>query len=132
MRKLLYGLILLSVFFAPVERVDVAQLLPIRAVSLSQQGTQLLLRTDTNHLGKGKNVQDALANLQENAPAVVYLDTAQFLLVDEAAVYCLDQLIGVLKPTVRVCVCPVPEDLSAAADYLEVHGDLPKLKDYPF
>ena len=130
MRKLLYGVILIALWFAPLERMDIAQLLPIQAVAMYVEDSQIVLETDTGNIGRGEDATKALENLKETTPAVVYLDTAEFLLVSEDAVPQVEQLAQSIKPSVKVCVCDVQGRVKEAAQYLDVHGNLPKLRNW--
>ncbi len=130
MRKVLYVIILALLFLAPLERVDVAKLLPIEAVAVYVDGDSVVLETDTEDKGKGENVALALRNLIKTTPAVVYLDTAEYLLVSEDALEHVDALRDYLKPSVKVCVCQAKGGVKDAAKYLDVHGDLPELRDW--
>lgn len=128
MRKVIYALLLGALFLAPVERLDVAKLLPIRAVALYLQGERVVLETDTAHIGSGVDAVHALESLKKNIPAVVYLDTAEYLLVSEDAKSYVEQLRGLLKPSVKVCVCDAAGKVRDAAEYLDVHGSLTELR----
>ena len=130
MRKLIYAAILLSLSFAPLHRLDVANLLPIRAVAIYMEDKDVVLETDTGNLGRGENVTEALENLKKETPAVVYLDTAEFLLVSESAVPMVEELSQHIKPSGKVCVCEAEGRVKEAAEYLEVHGNLPKLRNW--
>ncbi len=128
MRKILYIAILSLLFFAPVERVDVSKLLPIRAVAVYTQGNEVVLETDTEHKGTGRDVVQALRNLKKETPAVVYLDTAEYLLVSREAEIYISQLSDWLKPSVKVSICDVREQVKEAAEYLDVHGGATELR----
>lgn len=126
----LYIIILLMLFVAPLERLDVAKLLPVQAVAVYTEGDAVVLETDTENKGKGVSIADALADLKENTPAVVYLDTAEFLMVSESAVSRVEEMKNYFKPTVKVCVCDAAGKVKDTAKYLDVHRKLPKLKDW--
>ena len=128
MRGIVYAVIVSLLFLAPLERVNIADLLPIRAVALYLDGDAIVLETDTEHKGDGSSAVIALQDLKKNTPAVVYLDTAEYLLVSKAAVRFVEELRDSLKPSVKVCVCDAADKVEAVAAYLDVHGDLPKLK----
>lgn len=130
MRMLLYVVILALLFFVPLERVDVAKLLPIEAVAVYKDGGSVVLETDAGDKGRGKDAHQALQNLIEVTPAVVYLDTAEYLLVSDNAQTEAEALRMYLKPSVKVCVCMAADNVAEAADYLEVHGKLVKLRDW--
>lgn len=126
----LYIIILLMLFVAPLERLDVAKLLPVQAVAVYTEGDAVVLETDTENKGKGVSIADALADLKENTPAVVYLDTAEFLMVSESAVSEMEEIKNYLKPSVKVCVCDAAGKVKDTAKYLDIHRKLPKLKDW--
>lgn len=128
MRKVLYAALLIPLFFVPLNRVNIADLLPVEAVAVYMDGEQIVLETDTEHKGTGKTAEKALAALKENTPAVVYLDTAEYLLVSADAVEQVENLRPYLKPSVKVCVCQAAGKVKNAVEYLEVHGDLVSLK----
>lgn len=130
MRVLLYILILGLMFFAPVERVDVAQLLPIEAVAMYMDGNLVVLETDTQNIGRGENAASALKNLKDVTPAVVYLDTAQYLLVDKEAEAYIDELREHLKSSVDVTVCDARGKVKEMAEFVSVHGECIPLKDW--
>ncbi len=130
MRVVLYIVILGLLFLAPLERVDVAKLLPVEAVAVYMEDGAVVLETDTENKGSGETVTQALDALKTNTPAVVYLDTAEFLLVSEDAAQWVDELRLFLKPSVKVCVCEAAGQVKNTAKYLEVHGKLPKLRDW--
>lgn len=129
-RWILYITILLMLYVAPLERLDVAKLLPIQAVAVYTEGDSVVLETDTENKGKGASIADALQDLKENTPAVVYLDTAEFLMVSETAVSEMEEIKNYLKPSVKVCVCDAAGKVKDTAKYLDVHRKLPKLKDW--
>ena len=128
MRRVLYAALIIPLFFAPLKRVNVADLLPIEAVAVYMEGNQVVLETDTEHKGFGENAEKALASLKQNTPAVVYLDTAEYLLVAPDAVEQVESLRPHLKPSVKICVWKAGGMVKDAAKYLEVHRDLPTLK----
>ena len=128
MRKVLYVALLIPLFFVPLNRVNVADLLPIEAVAVYWEGDQVVLETDTEHKGAGESAEKALAALKENTPAVVYLDTAEYLLVAPDALEQIESLYPHLKPTVKVCVCEAAGKVKSVTKYLQIHEDLPSLK----
>ena len=128
MRRVLYVALLIPLFFVPLNRVNVADLLPVEAVAVYMDGDQVVLETDTEHKGTGETAEKALTALKENTPAVVYLDTAEYLLVSPDAVEQVEGLRPHLKPSVKVYVCKAAGKVKIAVEYLEIQGDLPRLK----
>ena len=120
MRKILYIRLLALPFFAPVNRVEIAKLEPIEAVAMDVQDGAVILRTDTGREGRGITPADALRNLKTNTPAVVYLDTARFLLVSSDAANQMEGITPFLRH--RISVVPyLGGDVNAELAYLKAH-----------
>ncbi len=125
MRIILYILILALLLLAPVERLDVAKLLPVEAVAVYMDGSDVVLETDTENLGRGETAEEALEDLKKNTAAIIYLDTAEYLLVGEGAKSHGVQLKGYLKASV------IMGDYSGGsvkdeAKYLDAHSESAK------
>lgn len=129
MRRIVYAVILVLTCFAPVKPLDIAELLPVEAVAVYTDGIQMVLETDTQNIGRGGTIEQALSDLKEKASAVIYLDTAEYLLVSEDAKFALEDLAKFLKPTVKVSDCDVRGRVKEASEYLRVHPKYKTLKD---
>ena len=129
MRLLLYICILALLPFAPVNRLDVAKLQPVQTVAVSIEEGQVVIETDTENRGRGRSVREAVENLETNTPGVIYLDTAQYLLITEEAMSQLEELKGYMFPSVRVSLWDGKGSVETAAKFLDIWLDLPRLKD---
>lgn len=125
MRILLYIAILAAMFLAPVERLDIAKLAPVEAVAVYMEEGQITLQTDGENIGKGATAQEALADLKENALAVIYLDTADYLLIGEGAENAANDLRQYLRESVQIGKYN-GGNVKEEAKYLDVHGDAEK------
>jgi len=125
MRILLYIVILAVMFFAPVDRLDIAKLEPVEAVAIYMEGGQVVLQTDGESIGIGNTAQEALADLKENALAVIYLDTADYLLIGEGAEHAAQDLRQYLRESVQIGKYN-GGNVKEEAKYLDVHGDAEK------
>lgn len=130
MRMILYIIILALLFLAPVERLDVAKLEPVQTVALYMDEGAIVLATDTDNKGRGATVGSAHADLEEKTPGVIYLDTAEYLLVTQDAATHVDALRKYLHPSVEVCIWDGEGSVAEAAQYLSVRDDLPKLRNW--
>ena len=129
-RWLLYGLLFAAAVFIPVDSTDVGKLHPVQAVSVGYHNEQVVVKTDTGEIGRGDTPELALENLKQTAPAIIYLDTAEFLLVEENALGFVETMRKFFKSNVQICQI-VPEiEAEQAAKHLRVHGKLPKLKQW--
>ena len=128
MRVIIYIVILGLTFLAPVNRVDVANLLPIESVAVYIEDNMVVLETDTENTGRGESVAEALINLKDTTPAVVYLDTAEYLMVSQEAIDQIEALRACLKPSVRVCICDARNRVKETAKFVQVHGETVPLR----
>lgn len=90
----------------------------------------VVLQTDTDDVGVGSDALAALENMKQTSPAVIYLDTAQYLLIGTEGESAAQQLRGVLKDNIRLCKTQDQIDLQSVAKYLPVHGQLPKFSQW--
>lgn len=130
MRRILYIIILALLFFAPVKRLDVAKLEPVQTVAVYMQDDQIVIETDTDNIGKGSTVHDAIDDLEQTTPGVIYLDTAEYLLLSKNAIIYIDAIRQYLAQNVRVCLWDEEGSVKDAAKYLSVRKNLPKIKEF--
>ena len=78
-RRILYAALLIAVFFAPVKRVNVADLEPVEAILLTRTAETVTLTTDTDISGTGEDISRAMENLRKNTPGILFLDTVQYV-----------------------------------------------------
>ena len=129
-RIVIYMLALISAILAPLEGTDVGKLRPAELVQLYREGDKVVIVTDTGDSGIGETASAALKNLEETASGVIFLDTADYVLVDESAESEVGAMRAYLKPSVRICSARRSIDLRKAAEHLSAHRPKIKLKDY--
>ena len=118
---LIPGLLLLLVFVRPESTgTDISQLEPVAVVQVLTEEAGVHILTDTGSQGYGENLRLALENLHSSAPAEIFLDTAQYLIVDQESY--MEELSGHLRPACQICLAREPVDLELATSYLKVHG----------
>ncbi len=120
MKLILYCIILVLIFLAPVNKQDVGDLEPIQAVWLHIENGTVVLQTDTGDYGAGATVESAIAVMKKNSEGVVYLDTAQFLLISENAVELMENMAKNLRKSVKICLWEGNE-VKSAARYMQSH-----------
>ena len=128
MRIVIYIVILLSLTFAPIKPLDLANLEPVQTVSVRCEQNKIILETDTENRGEGETVAEAVADLKKKSPGVIYLDTAQYLLITKETAHYIEDLGNYLKDRVLVCLCDGQGSTKMADKYLSVKDDLPTLK----
>ncbi len=128
-RIILYILILGALFFAPVESAEVAKLEPVQAVWMYMENDSVVLETDTEDKGSGATVEGALADMKRRSAGIIYLDTAQYVLVTgaEQQIPALEQL---LKGSVRLCLWSGNGELAEAVKYADAHEIGTKVRDW--
>ena len=124
----IYIVIMAILLLVPIKGADMGKLRPIEVVFVYRSGEQIVLETDMGDRGVGATGADALQNLKDTTPGIIYLDTAEYLLMTADAQEAVEQLRQDLHKSVRVCTAELGVDLELAAQFLPVHGDLPQLK----
>ena len=129
-RIILYIGILAAVLAAPVRPQNIGKMKPVQVVSIYKEDDWVVIETDTEDKGMGGTATQALQNLKDTASGVVYLDTAEYLLLSKEAEAMAEALRRELKPSVRICMATKGVDLKETAKFLDTHGKLPKLKNW--
>ena len=130
LRIILYALILIALFFVPLQRVEIANLEPIQGIWMYGNNETVFLETDTEDKGSGNTVEEALADMKENSPGIIYLDTAQYLFVDEGAQQYISALSPYVKGGVRLCLWNGQGGITEAIKYVDAHKIGCKIKDW--
>lgn len=130
MRVILYIIIILLMLAAPVTPLDVAKLQPVQTVALYVHKDAVYLETDTGITGRGANVQDALDDLEKATPGVIYLDTAEYLLITEQSAHLVCEIQQYLHPDVKVSMWDKKGAVEDASKHLGVRNDLPELSQW--
>ena len=99
---------------------DIGRLRPVEVVRLYERSGILVLDTDTGDAGWGLTVEQAVNKLKETTVGEIYLDTADFLLIEGLGDY-LPALRPYLKKKTGVVYATEKMDLKAAAEYLQDH-----------
>lgn len=119
MKTLLYLGILAAVWLVPVKGTDVGKLIPVEVIAVGENEGIYTVRTDTGDLGMGENLRAVFDNLEQSAPGKIYLDTAQYLLLEPD----MDPMHfrKYLKDSVKVCKAEEGIALDGIADFLSAH-----------
>lgn len=123
-RWLLYGIafgaaILLDL--SPFRGTDVGKLLPVEVVRISRENGEILLQTDTGDTGKGTDINEALLELQATTAGNVFLETADYLLIQPGCEEMLGALAGILRPSCSICVEVGEAELEKVAKFFAAH-----------
>ena len=129
-RIVIYVLILAATLFAPVKGNDIGRLRPVQAALVYKENQNVVIQTDTEDTGVGQTAKEALQNLKDTTPGIIYLDTARYLLVAEEALPEIEPLRAELKPSVQMCLAEGAVLGADTALFLKVHGQLPQLKSW--
>lgn len=109
---------------------DVGKLAPVQGVLLTQENGLLHILTDSGQEGTGTNGTTAVEDLKRTASSKVFLDTAEYLLLDPKTEKWLPQLKEHLRPSCVVCYVIGPVDLAEAVKYLQLHQPNVNLAQY--
>lgn len=128
MKWLLYIGILLAVTLLPETGTDVGKLIPVEVVAISERNGVVSVDTDTGDTGKGKTLDAAIADMRSGASGVIYLDTAEYLLLEEGMESSLNTAERHLKDGTRLCYAADGISLEGIANFLSVHKPRVTLK----
>lgn len=106
---------------SPFRGTDISALVPVEVVWIGMEESMVHLETDTGHFGEGRDVSAAIENLKSKAPGKVFLDTADYLIVEKGREELLEQLYTILRPSCMVCCADVVSDLEASVEFLKAH-----------
>lgn len=129
-RHIIYVILIAGVLFAPVNRVDVGALQPVEVISVYHNKGQVIVETDTGDMGQGKELEAALVDLMATSSAVVYLDTAEYLLIDSGTDEEISILKERLKGSTKVAMIMGHLDLKDVDSYLKAHNDFPVIREW--
>ena len=131
MKKIIwYCLLLGAAFLVPVQGTDVGKLLPVELIQIYKEADTVVIATDAGPTGSGTTVDEAVADMKATASGIVFLDTADHLLVKDLTEEEIDALEKYLKPSVRVCAQIGQIDPEEASAFLRVHKPKRQLKDW--
>lgn len=120
-RGILYLAVLSIMLLHPTERADLGKLKPVETVLIYEDRGQVVLETDTEDQGRGETPQMALRDMREKSSGIIYMDTADYLLVAEGAESWIPELGKLLKGKVRICMTEKEVDIGDAGSFLAVH-----------
>ena len=120
-RWIVYIAVVILFAVTPFRGTDIAKLAPVEAVWLTEKGGQVYLETDTGDMGWGEDVRSALEDMKAAAPGSVFLETADYLIVEQGREALLEQTYDVLRPSCMVCTAERMPDMEAVAAYLAAH-----------
>lgn len=97
---------------------DVGKLEPAAVVQITRTDNWVVLQTDTGASGSGRTLAEAAEDLQAGAAAEVFLDTAEYLLIEGDV---SEEILEFFRPGCYVCRVEGQVDLEEAVRYLSVH-----------
>ena len=106
---------------SPVRGMDISQLSPVQTVWVAVENGQVYLQTDGGEWGSGTDIASALENLNETAAGVVFLETADYLILQKGEEALLEQAPTIFRPSCMVCVADEMPDLEQATAFLRLH-----------
>lgn len=121
MRGFCYVGLILGMLLIPVERNDVGKLRPVEAISIYKDVDKITIETDTEDMGTGNTVEEALKNLVDTTAGIIYIDTAEYLLVEVEEVSIIEQMSPYVKHSVKVCAMEGRIEPEEAVVYLQSH-----------
>ena len=129
-RWLAYLAVLVLCGISANRSTDIGELAPVEVVWLTEKAGQVYLETDTGDMGRGANVQGALSDMKAAAPGTIFLETADYLIVEWGREDVLVQVFDILRPSCKVCMAQSMPDLEKAVPFLNAHEPQVTLHQY--
>ena len=129
-RMILYLGILAAVFWAGDPGTDIGMLIPVETVFIQKQGDTIVIQTDSADTGAGATMKQAAEDLKEKADGVIYLDTADYLILNREAEALLYQLQSNQKQEVALCETEGRIDVEEITPFLRAHKPQLRLSDW--
>lgn len=120
-RWLLYLIILGITALSPIQRMDIAKLVPVEVVWMTEKAGQVYLHTDTGEQGWGQDVRSALGDLQASALGNIFLETADYVIVEQGSERLLEQCEELLRPSCKMCAARKMPDMELVVSFLSSH-----------
>lgn len=122
--------LVLALGISPFSGTDVGKLLPVEVVRLSYQSGKLVLETDTGDSGVGTDAMLALQNLKDTTAGIVFLETADYLIIEPGCEERLTELQDMLRPACGICFGKGNVKLEEAAKFLRTHSPKVTMQDW--
>ncbi len=128
-RFAIFALLLLATFFGSrlFERSDIARLQPVEVLRVTLEEKKIRVETDTGQAGQGRDLQEAFEDLKRRSAGDIFLDTVEFVLVNESEGSLTRELMEYLRPACLVCLERGRADLEAVAAFLDTHRPMTTL-----
>lgn len=112
----------LLLLLLPQRGTDVGELLPVEVLLVEKEAGQYAITTDTGNFARGDSLKAAMDTLRNTAPGVIFLDTADYVLLTEETLSCIDALQGFVRPGTKVYTVEGEADPEKLGDFLRAHG----------
>lgn len=109
---------------------DVSQMQPVQSVRIAQFNRYITVETDTGAWGMGGDLDAALEHMNASAPAHIFLDTAEYLVIAPELVFLLPDLEDRLRPSCCVCLEEGQPDMTRVGQFLQIHTPEITMNDY--
>ena len=109
---------------------DVGKLQPVQAVRVTKAGNAVVMQTDTGDIGVGTTPKSALMDMRYSTVGSLFLETADYLILQSGCEELLPELSEILRPSCKVCTVIGNANPETAAEYLAVHEPGMSLRDW--
>jgi len=109
---------------------DIAALQPVELFYICMEEGRVALRTDTEELGIGNTLDDALQDLRATARGEIFLDTVDYVLVTEETKAVIPELENLLRPSAKLILATGTVNAKNITEFLSIHKPEFTIKDW--
>ena len=112
----------LALLLLPQRGTEVGKLLPVETLLIEKQAGQYRVSTDTGNTARGDSLENAVESLRVEAPGIIFLDTADYVLLTRETTECMEKLTDYVRPGTRVYEIEGAADMEEIGTFLRAHG----------
>ena len=126
MKKMMLCVALIAIIsftgLLPFDGTDVGKLYPVEVLIVTTTPGMITIETADGLYGTGDTVASAIENLKSTSSGIVFMDTANYLLLNNDNEELLDSLYAYVRPACQVFRFDGSGEWKGVAKYLESHS----------
>ena len=107
--------------FLPFNGTDIGKLHPVEVIRIATENGSVYIETDSGISGVGENLEEAIYDMKQSASGHVFLETANFVLIDALDSQLLLAIGEYFRPACQIYLYSGDGEMENIGKYLESH-----------